>query len=226
MIRGGTLRHGAALVASWLGLASAALAQPYPPGTDDPSRRFRDARVGATVSEQAARLRDERPDIRLEAVKAMGESGDPQAVRHLVGAALDPDPRVASRAVDFLGRLRATEATEFLAERLFVKGTDPRLRLHILAALGRIGDSRAAGPILQFLAQSEDAELRAAGIYALGEIGDSTSRDKVAALVERETDPRLKALAQEALEKISGRRFEPTPRPTGAPDPFLSPLEP
>jgi HEAT repeat protein len=156
----------------------------------------------------------------------MGQSRDPATIPHLIEAVLDPDARVAVRATDYLGRLKATDATEFLSERLFLKSTSDPLRHQILGALARIGDSRALPPLLEFVKQTDRPKLRSAAIYALGEVGDSTIRDQMAAIAEQETDPNLKRLAEEALAKISGRPFEPTPLPTGFPDPLFRPIEP
>jgi HEAT repeat protein len=196
------------------------------PLRDDPMGRYRATRDGATMDEWVRRLQDPSPETRLAAVKSMGDSGDPQAVQHLIGAVLDSDSRVSTRAVDALGRLRATAATDFLTQQLFLKRTAGPLRQQILVALGRIGDSEASRPIVEFLNQADDHELRASGIFALGEIGDTTVEADVSRMAEHETDPQLRKLAQEALGKISGRRFEPTPVPTGIMNPLLRPLDP
>ncbi|MGH7823363.1 MAG: HEAT repeat domain-containing protein, partial [Candidatus Binatia bacterium] len=174
-------------------------------------RRYQGARDGATIEEWVRRLEDPDASVRLGAVKSIAESGDSQAPKHLMAASLDPDPRVASRAVDALGRLRAAEATDFLAERLFTVGTGDDMRRQILAALARIGDARASRPILQFVDRTEDPELRAVAIFAVGEVGDTTVLGDVERIAGRETEPELRRVAREALEKISGRRFEPTP---------------
>ncbi|MGH7857033.1 MAG: HEAT repeat domain-containing protein [Candidatus Binatia bacterium] len=219
--------HGILAGALALALATPADPQLEPaPGREDPLRRYRAAKEGANFDDWVTRLRDPRPEVRLAAVKSIAGSGDPQAARPLEEATLDPDDRVAALAIDSLGRMKATEATDFLAERLFVKGTSDPLRKKILSALTQIGDSRAIRPILDFVGQAGDPELRAAAIFALGEIGDTTVVDDVARIAERETDPGLKRLAKEAVEKISGRRFEPTPAPPGSTNPLLRPVEP
>jgi HEAT repeat protein len=211
-----------------LGLAplAAAQLQPSPVDRDPLIRRYKSTREGANLDEWARRLEDPRADIRLTAVKSLGESGDPQASRHLVEAALDPDPRVASRAVEYLGRMRAVDATDFLAERLFFAATSDALRRQILNALGRIGDTRASRPILRFIDQTTDPDLRGVAIFALGEIADMTVETDLRHLVSRETDPTLKKIAREALDKTVGRRFEPTPLPPGSTNPLLRPFDP
>ena len=212
-----------------MGLAAAASAQildQRDPYGDGPVGRYRDSRYGRSVSEWVARLGDSNPQIRLDAVKSMGESRDPAVIPHLIEAVLDSDPRVAVRAADYLGKLKATQATDFLCERLFLKSTSDPLRHQILGTIAEIGDSRALSPLLEFVKQTERPKLRGAAIFALGEIGDSTIEPRMAEIADNETDPGMKRLANEALAKIAGRRFEPTPLPTGFPDPLFRPIEP
>src|SRR6266849_11018247 len=41
---------------------------------------------GTNITEWVRRLRNDRPETRLEAVKSLGDSKDPKAIEHLVGA--------------------------------------------------------------------------------------------------------------------------------------------
>lgn len=192
-----------------------------PPGGDigsgqsDPLRdRYKKAKEGANIDEWVRRLGEDDPERRLEAVKSLGDSGDPKANDYLMQAVGDPDPRVQSKAVEYLGRIRAADATLFLIQRLFMNGTQEPLRHRILLALGKIGDSRASRPILEFLERDVDPDIRGTGIYAIGEIGDATILENLRSFREREEDPRLRRLADEALAKISTRR-PPEPKDTG-----------
>src|SRR5438034_140201 len=78
----------------------------------------------------------------------------------------------------------------------------PLLHQHVLAALGKIGDTRSTRPILDFLAQDSNAETRGTAVYTLGEIGDISVRDDLKTLRDRERDPRVQQIADEALAKL------------------------
>ncbi len=178
--------------------------------------RYNKAKNGANIEEWARRLNDEDANKRFDAVKSFGDSGDPKANAYLMQAVGDPDPRIQSKAVDYLGKIRATDSTLFLIQRLFMNGTNEALRHRILLALGKIGDSRASRPILDFVERDVDPDIRGTGIYAIGVIGDLSIHDDLTAFRDRETDPRLKRLADEALAKISSRQPPPSARDAGS----------
>lgn len=188
-------------------------------------QRYDKARKGSSITEFIDRLKEENdPEMRLEAVKSLGESGDEKAIDHLMQAANDKDPRIQAKAVEYLGSIRATSATLFLIQKLFVTGTPAPLRHRILYALGRIGDSKASRPILEFIERDVSPDVRGTGIYAIGEIGDRTIKEDLKRLREVEPDPRLQRLIDEALQKIAFRQPAPDAE-RRAFNPFPSPLE-
>jgi HEAT repeats/PBS lyase HEAT-like repeat len=167
--------------------------------------RFRKARDGGSVEETGARLSDPDPKQRLAAVKSLAESGDPQATDFLVKSLDDTDPRVAAAAIDGLVVLRATDASQALSQRLFLKGVANAVRERILSALARIGDPAAAHSILDFARETPDEDLRRAALYAIGAIGDSSIQTDLRDLADRQTDPSSKRIAADALAKIANR---------------------
>src|SRR5262249_15873427 len=148
--------------------------------------RFNKAKKGANLQEWVKRLSDDDPERRLEAVKSLGDSNDPKAVDYLVQAVGDSDPRVEAKAIDYLGKIHAVDATPFLIQKLFTVGTKQKLRHRILMALGKIGDPRASKPILQYVMQDDNLDTRGAGIYAIGEIGDQSVREELKLYTEIE----------------------------------------
>ena len=78
------------------------------------------------------------------------------------------------------------------------------MRLHILAALGRIRDPASARRVLIFAQGETDPEVRATAIHVIGEIGDGSVRDDLQKFGETETDPKVKTLLQDAVAKIAG----------------------
>jgi len=174
-------------------------------GGQSPEERYQKAQHGANITEWARKLNDDDPSRRLDAVKSFGESNDPKSVDYLIQAVNDPDPRVEAKAVDYLGRLHASDSTMFLIQKLFTVGTRDKLRQRIVMALGKIGDPRATKPLLQYVSQDVGPDIRGAGIYAIGEIADKSISEELQRFSDEQTDPRLKRLAHDALVKVSAR---------------------
>lgn len=172
----------------------------------DAAVRYQASSMGRTIEEWARHLDDPDPGRRLEAVRLLAESGDPKANPYLTRAVDNPDPRVATLAVDYLGKLGAKEASDVLTDKLFFAGINSALRQHILAALGKIRDPASARRVLDFAQGEADPELRAMAIRVVGEIGDDSVRADVERLGDAERDPKLKMLLQDALAKIETHR--------------------
>lgn len=165
-------------------------------------QRYDKATKGATIDEYVRDLGGEDADKRLQAVKSLGASKDSKAVEHLIGALGDEDTRVQAKSVDLLGELRATDATQVLIQHLFLRNTEPMMKQRILAALGKIGDVRAARPIMEFLQRDLDSATRGTAIYALGDIGAPESVDALRGIATTDRDPTLRRLANEAIQKV------------------------
>jgi HEAT repeat protein len=76
---------------------------------------------------------------------------------------------------------------------------------HIAVALGRIGDSRATKPLVDFLARDTSGQLRGTAVFALGEIRDEAALEPLGRLAEETNDPSLRSVAQTAMRKIRDR---------------------
>jgi HEAT repeat protein len=194
--------------------AHAQLSADSPGSKGDREMRSDRERGGWTPEEAARRLDDPDPTVRLEAVKALAETNSPRSHEYLMQAAGDSDPRVSAAAVDALGRMGAKEASTFLAQRLFLAGSSPGLRQHILVALGRIHDPAVARPILEYMQGETDPKIRGTAIRVIGEIGDSSTLTELRTFGEQEKNPQMKTLVQEAVARIEAR--EPRSDSTGA----------
>jgi HEAT repeat protein len=193
---------------------------------DQVRQRYDRQTKGAGVDEFARKMDSEDAAERLKGVKSMSESTDPKAVEYLVQALGDPDMRVKAKAIDACGNMRATDATPVLIQQLFLRGTDPEVKQRILAALGKIGDVRAAKPIEEFLGRDLDHATRGTAIYALGDIGDPGSLDFLQNLERTEPHPTIKRIAREAQVKVL---YQQSVRQTEAKQPlntFLQPDQP
>src|SRR6266508_4842088 len=116
------------------------------------------------------------PRARAQAALALGEIGDPAAVKPLTDAIVMPttdrDVLDANRhSADALGALRAKEAVPRLTE--LVKSPDGYLQVAAVDALGRIGDPAAIDTLVG-VATGEGVEPFTAkkALLALGRIGD------------------------------------------------------
>src|SRR5262249_28035330 len=121
----------------------------------------------------------------------------------------DPEQSVMIKAIDYLGKLRATAATQILVQKLFIRDVPVPVQQRILVSLGRMGDVRAAAPIAEYLDRESDPETKGPAIFALGEIGDHASIPKLQAIQTAATDPHMQQLAGEAIAKID-RRLSPS----------------
>lgn len=187
------------LVALLLVLPVAAAAQVSSQGL---RQRYDKATKGATIDEYVRGLGSDDADKRLQAVKSLGASKEPKAVDHLIGALGDADTRVQAKSIDLLGELRSTDATQVLIQQLFLRTTEPMMKQRILAALGKIGDVRAARPIMEFLQRDLDAATRGTAIYALGDIGAPESVATLRTIAAQDNDSTLRRLANEAVQKV------------------------
>ena len=159
-----------------------------------------------SIDEYVHQLSSADADERLQAVRNLGESKDAKAAEYLVQAVGDPDVRVKAKAIDMLGHMRAVDSTPVLIQYLFLRTTDPQMKGLILATLGKIGDERAARPIVEFLQRDLDNHTKGTAIFALGEIGSPEAEATLVAVVEHNDDRTLRRLANEALAKVKNRR--------------------
>lgn len=169
---------------------------------DQVRQRYDRQTKGGSIDEFARQMNSEDPNERLKGVKSMSESSEPKAVEFLVQAIGDPDMRVKAKAIDACGDMRATDATPVLIQQLFLRGTDEEVKQRILAALGKIGDPRAAKPIQEFLSRDLNHDTRGTAIFALGDISDPESLDFLKEVERTEPHPTIKRIAREAEAKI------------------------
>src|SRR5438128_6458949 len=134
--------------------------------------RYRAPQQTQKLDENVRKLHSDDPDTRLEAIRGLGEVNDPKAIEYLVAAASDPDMRIRVKAIDMLGQIRAKDATPLLVQQLFMRDIDLGTKRRILASLGKIGDRRATGPIMDCLSRDIDPAVRGNAIFALGDSGD------------------------------------------------------
>lgn len=189
-------------------------------------QRYEKQTKGTSVDDFVKNLASNDPDKRLQGVKSLGASKDPKAIEYLVQAVGDADVRVQVKAIQMLGDLRANDATPVLVQYLFLRTTDANMKQMILAALGKIGDTRAAQPLIEFLHRDLDRATRGTAIFALGEIGASESVEPLEHIAQAESDPIVRRLANEAKSKVEAHQAVIKSQVKGPSETFLKPEGP
>jgi HEAT repeat protein len=92
--------------------------------------------------------------VRIWAITALGNSGDPRAVRSLVECCQDQDPEIRIRAIEGLKNLRSGRSVEVLAGRLRDKDELPEIRQRAAETLATI---RSFGAIRELRNRHTDA---------------------------------------------------------------------
>jgi hypothetical protein len=214
-----TLRARRTLAAAFL--ASSILALPLAAAAQDQQRshpaveRYNRSAKGANVEEWKRRMTE--PDVRtrLEAVDSLGTKGGDEAIRPLIEATADADYRVRTRAIDYLGQLKALEATPVLMQLLFLTDVGRAEKLRALTSLGLIADPSTSERLIGYAATINDDELALRAVYAVGEISDPKSKARVAALKGTRPGTDMDRLVDDALVKIDLKeKNKPVVQPT------------
>jgi len=163
-----------------------------------------DARATAALAAELERGRVATPLV----LKALGATGDPQALVPVLGALASKDAAIRLAAMEALRPLLGSDARagDVLTEHL----GDDDLEIRVLAAeyLGTLGVGSAAGKLTGLAAPGNPIRLRHAAIDALGEIGRArhlATPDATRALLEvlRDGPAELHVSAATALSYIA-----------------------
>jgi HEAT repeat protein len=157
------------------------------------------------IKEAKKRFADADPRVRVEGLEKLRfVTNQTDSTEILDRGMNDIDVRVRIKAIDVLGARGVNEVVRLMSQRLFLRQTPAIEKLHLVAALGRIGDARGTLPIFEYLDEATDQDSRGTAVFALGEIGDPKANDKLIQVVQNEKSALVRRLAQEALEKIDG----------------------
>jgi HEAT repeat protein len=200
-----------------------AIAQSGGSAVDSARQRYEKSGSDSNVKSFAHSMESDDPMERLKGIKSLTDLKSDQAVDLLLQALGDEDMRVRAKAIDACGDLRATAATPVLVQQLFMKDTAPEVKERILASLGKIGDARAAQPIIDFLGRDIDKSMRGTAIYALGDLGAPESLAALDRIARTDDDPTIQRLAREAASKV---RYAQVQRENRADTPLNTFLEP
>jgi HEAT repeat protein len=116
-------------------------------------------------------------EVAMFAVQILSRIKDPATVAALLPLVEHPDSNIAQAAIEALGALKAREAVPALIHRL---DADLWLQFAAVAALGEIGDARAALPLLDAIPNEMLSE---PAVEALGRIAAPESLPRLLALL-------------------------------------------
>jgi HEAT repeat protein len=173
-------------------------------GVDDVATQAQQETPFKIIKDVKLGLKDADPSVRVSELEKLRNLQDPEVNQILITSLSDPDVRVKIKAVDILGAREANDAVGPISSMLFLRSTEPIVKLHLVAALGRIGDAKGVTPVMQYLGEDEDERGRGTAVFALGEIGSDQAVPLLNEVVAQDQSPMVRRLAKEALAKVSG----------------------
>ncbi len=147
---------------------------------------------------ELAKLYEDEVSVRRVAVDTIAEIGGPDAIDLLIPALGNSDFAVKKTAVEKLGEMKARKAAPHIIPVL--KANNSSLRIAAAKALGTMRD-RSAIPALIDLLTDPNFEVRREVVDALGKIGGIEQLDKLIALLD-DSDSGVRELALDALVKM------------------------
>lgn len=136
-----------------------ALDDPSPEVRRQAARGLGDSRYADAVNPLVGELQNRESDIRSEAAEALGKIGDRAGVDPLIEAFYDPDTRVQISAIRALSEIGGEDINELLFWR-FAEVDDPAIFPTLADVLGRTGDVRIVGPVLDRLQDYASSAIR------------------------------------------------------------------
>lgn len=174
------------------------------PGVDDVTSRAMQETPFKIIKDVKLGLKDADPSVRVSELIKLRNLQDPEVNSILTTSMSDPDVRVKIKAIDILGAREANAAVPTMSRMLFLRSTEPIVKLHLVAAVGRIGDSQGTIPVMQYLGEDQDERGRGTAVFALGEIGSDTAVPLLNKVIAEDQSQMVQRLAKEALQKIDG----------------------
>jgi HEAT repeats len=174
------------------------------PGVDDITSNAMQETPFKIIKDVKLGLKDADPTVRVSELIKLRYLQDPEVNLIVINSLSDPDVRVKVKAIDILGAREANDAVPPMSSMLFLRSTEPIVKLHLVAALGRIGDAQGAMPVMQYLGEDQDERGRGTAVFALGEIGSDKAIPLLNMVIAQDQSAMVRRLAQEALQKVNG----------------------
>lgn len=126
-------------------------------------------------------------------------------MQRLVWALHHPEAFTALRAATILGKLKATETAEPLAETLEDPATDPYVGAAVARSLGQIGGKRAKNSLIRAIKHAP-VPVRFAAIEASAALGPD---DEITEVLRRVSEEDSSAGVREAAHRLLDGRSKP-----------------
>jgi HEAT repeat protein len=146
-----------------------------------------------------AALQDKEGTVRKFAALLLGKLGEPRAVEPLSMALYDLHHEVGKVAAESLARFGAP-AIDVLIEAL--SHPEMWIRIHAVAALSKIKDTRIT-PILLEMLNDPEREVKRQTIESLGNLKDPRAESALQEIAANRADRELHTLAKQALESLA-----------------------
>jgi len=112
------------------------------------------------------------------AMKSYGDS----AVPHFIKSLESPLDRIREGSAKFLGEIRNSQAVPEIIN-ILLNDSEDLVRVEAANALGRIGNAKAAGPLLETIWDS-NPQIRSNSIYALGKLDSISGKQLEGIIIE------------------------------------------
>jgi HEAT repeat protein len=145
-----------------------------------------------------ALMRDEMPEVRMRAARALGHLETRTSIRPLIEAFQDPNRWSALRIADILAGMGPEAAGELVES---FTSLPIKARVAAVDCLGRARSHRAAGLLLKLLSDP-DRDIRARAAHSLGLIGDPNFSSDLLRSLKDPAWP-VRAMAAKALGKLA-----------------------
>lgn len=155
-----------------------------------------------TVATLIIALKDSNPVVRMNAILALGEIRNAQAVEPLILALKDKDPGVRTRATEALMKIPDNRTIEPLI--IALQDEYPGVRMNAALAMGSIKDKRFVEPLI-FALNDKVMLVRRYAAMSLIDIGDTRAVGPLIKLLN-DKDSNTRACAASALGKIKDKR--------------------
>ena len=162
-------------------------------------------KMGATKPLISA-LKDANPEVKLNIVKIMGETGDKAVSQILMAILKNPEELsvIREEVAKALAKMKEGVDLEFILQ--FVKESIPpedekyKLRCCLITLLGETGDFKATETLIRLLLnRNNELRIRYQAAHALGRMGDNSAIDSLVSVLENPQDIDIKPAVAAAL---------------------------
>ncbi len=152
------------------------------------------------------RIHDPDPDVRDEAIRALGRLRSHEAIEALIGLLCDPTATSRAEAARALGRIGSQQAIPHLVDAM--NGASNELRQACATAIGEIGGGMSISFLSELLRDEASEQVAASGASALSLHGAFEAAWEIVPRLHRTQNPVLRTQLAIALANLLGRPGE------------------